>query len=109
MAAPIWATVIAVANSRRHAQGLSALGFVNPLIYYLSRTAPNKGPNVVLRDVVNGNSDIAFRVVSAQGRSEQHTLAGYCAKSEWDPITGLGVPHVTNLTDALLRYPAAFH
>jgi len=109
MAAPIWATVIAIANALRQANGQAVLGFVNPLIYYLGRTAPDKGPNAVLRDIANGNSDIEFRVVSAQGRVDHHTLAGYCAKSQWDPITGLGVPHVKNLTDALLSYPASFH
>jgi kumamolisin len=108
MAAPIWATVIAVANARRQEKGLSSLGFANPLIYYLGRTSPDTGENAVLRDISNGNSDIEFRVVSGQGRADHHTLAGYQAKSQWDPITGLGVPHVRNLTDALLGYPANF-
>ena len=108
MAAPIWATVIAVANARRQEKGLAPLGFANPLIYYLGRTSPDTGENAVLRDITNGHSDIEFRVVSGQGRSDQHTLAGYQAKSQWDPITGLGVPHVRNLTDALLGYPANF-
>ncbi|HYQ27211.1 MAG TPA: hypothetical protein VER04_08325, partial [Polyangiaceae bacterium] len=105
---PIWATVIAVANARRQEKGLAPLGFANPLIYYLGRTSPDTGENAVLRDITNGHSDIEFRVVSGQGRSDQHTLAGYQAKSQWDPITGLGVPHVRNLTDALLGYPANF-
>jgi len=108
MGAPIWAAIIAVANERRSLQTQPPLGFANPLIYYLGRTSPDKGQYAVLRDIASGNSDIQFRVVSAQGRSEHHTLAGYCAKSQWDPITGLGVPHVQNLTDALLRYPASF-
>ena len=108
MAAPIWATVIAIANARRLAQGQAPLGFVNPLIYYLSRTSPDRGKHAVLRDITNGHSDIEFRVVSGEGRSNHHTLAGYQAKSQWDPLTGLGVPHVKNLTDALLDYPANF-
>jgi kumamolisin len=108
MAAPIWATIIAIANERRQANGQPALGFVNPLIYYVGRTSPDMGEHAVLRDITSGNSDIAFRVVSGQGRSEHHTLAGYRAKPQWDPVTGLGVPHVKNLTEALLRYPANF-
>jgi len=109
MAAPIWAAIIAISNARRHAAGAGPrLGFVNPLLYYIGRTLPDAGPHAVLRDIANGNSDIEFRVVSAQGRSDAHTLAGYCAKSQWDPITGLGVPHVQNLSDAFLRYPAHF-
>ena len=108
MAAPIWAAVIAIANARRQAGNQPPLGFVNPLIYYIGRTSPDEGPHAVLRDIANGHSDIEFRVVSAQGRSDAHTLAGYCAKSQWDPITGLGVPDVKNLADAFLRYPAHF-
>ncbi len=108
MAAPIWAAIIAIANSRRRDNQQPVLGFVNPLIYYLGRTSPDTGEHAVLRDITNGNSDIEFRVVSGQGRSDHHTLAGYRAKSQWDPVTGLGVPHVKNLTDALLGYPANF-
>ena len=108
MAAPIWATIIAIANARRQADGQSPVGFVNPLIYYLGATLPDTGEHAALRGISNGNSDIEFRVVSGQGRSDHHTLAGYCAKSQWDPVTGLGVPHVKNLTDALLSYPANF-
>ncbi|HYQ02876.1 MAG TPA: S53 family peptidase [Polyangiaceae bacterium] len=107
MAAPIWAAIIALANARRHQQGLAPLGFLNPLLYYIARTLPG-GKQAALRDVSSGNSDIQFRVVSAQGRADQHTLAGYCAKPQWDPITGLGVPNVLKLTEALLNYPANF-
>jgi len=108
MAAPIWATIIAIANARRQANGQPPVGFVNPLIYYLGRTSPDTGKHAVLRDITTGNSDIEFRVVSGQGRSDHHTLAGYRAKSQWDPVTGLGVPDVKNLTEALLGYPANF-
>lgn len=107
MAAPIWASIIALANTRRQAEGLAPLGFLNPLLYYIARTLPG-GKQAALRDISHGNSDIAFRVVSAQGRADQHTLAGYCAKPLWDPITGLGVPNVLKLTEALLSYPANF-
>jgi kumamolisin len=108
MAAPIWAAIIAIANARRKANGQPALGFINPLLYYVGRTLPDAGAYAVLRDITSGDSDIEFRVVSGQGRADHHTLAGYRAKSQWDPVTGLGVPHVKNLTDALLAYPARF-
>lgn len=107
MAAPIWAAIIAVANARRNEQGLAPLGFINPLLYYVAQVLPG-GKQGPLRDISSGNSDIAFRVVSAQGRADQHTLAGYCAKPQWDPITGLGVPNVVKLSEALLNYPANF-
>jgi len=109
MAAPIWATIIAIANTRRQARGQPVVGFVNPLLYYLGRTSPDSGPYAVLRDITSGNSDIEFRVVSAQGRADHHTLAGYRAKTQWDPVTGLGVPDVKNLVEALSRYPASFN
>ena len=108
MAAPIWATIIAIANSRRKANQQPPVGFINPLLYYLGGTLPDTGKFAALRGIAYGNSDIEFRVVSGQGRSEHHTLAGYRAKSQWDPVTGLGVPQVKNLTDALLGYPANF-
>jgi kumamolisin len=108
MAAPIWATIIAIANARRQANGQPPVGFINPLLYYLGRVLPDGGEHAALRGINNGCSDIEFRVVSGQGRVDQHTLAGYRAKPEWDPVTGLGVPHVKNLTEALLGYPANF-
>ena len=108
MGAPIWATIIAIANSRRQESGQPPVGFANPLFYYLGQTLPDGGPHAALRGITNGNSDIEFRVVSGQGRSDSHTLAGYRAKSQWDPVTGLGVPQVKNLTEALLGYPASF-
>jgi len=108
MAAPIWSAVIAIANARRQETQQSPVGFVNPLMYYLGRTSPDRGEHAVLRNISSGSSDIEFRVVSGQGRTDHHTLAGYRATSRWDPVTGLGVPHVKNLTEALLSYPANF-
>ncbi|HEY0467713.1 MAG TPA: S53 family peptidase [Polyangiaceae bacterium] len=107
MAAPIWAAIIAIANAHRYDNGKQPpLGFANPLFYYLGSTSPDSGKYAVLRGINNGNSDIEFRVVSGQGRVDHHTLAGYRAKSQWDPVTGLGVPDVKNLIEALLGFPA---
>jgi len=106
MAAPIWATIIAIANAHRKAHEQPLLGFANPLFYYLGATSPDSGKYAVLRGINNGNSDIEFRVVSGQGRVDHHTLAGYRARSQWDPVTGLGVPDVKNLIEELLGFPA---
>lgn len=105
MAAPIWSSILAGVNQRRAAQGRPRIGFVNPPLYYLGRTRPLLGPNVVFRQIQSGNSDIDFRVLNGDGQVSRHTLAGYRAKAEWDPVTGLGVPNVAVLADALTEYP----
>lgn len=105
MAAPIWASIVALANAERVAARQPQLGFVNPVLYYLGQTRPMSGKYAVLRKIKSGTSDIEFRVVSGEGRSERFTLAGYRAQSQWDPVTGLGVPNVNNLLQALLEYP----
>jgi kumamolisin len=105
MAAPIWASVIAIVNERRGRAGQPALGFVNPALYYLGATRPVSGEYAVLRQVVDGNSDIEFRVVNGEGDIQRYVLAGYRSRSEWDPVTGLGVPNVKRLADALTEYP----
>ena len=106
MAAPIWASIVAAANSARRAKRRPALGFANPVLYYLGPTEPPSGPTAVLRKISSGTSDIEFRVVTGQGHSDRYTLPGYRAASQWDPVTGLGVPNVANLTRVLLEYPA---
>ena len=106
MAAPIWASIVAAANSARKAAKRPALGFANPVLYYLGQTEPPSGDTAVLRKISSGTSDIEFRVVTGQGHSDRYTLPGYRAASQWDPVTGLGVPNVANLTRVLLTYPA---
>jgi kumamolisin len=105
MAAPIWASVIAIVNEQRARAGRPALGFVNPVLYHLGATRPVSGEYAVLRQVVDGNSDIEFRVVNGEGDIQRHVLAGYRSRSEWDPVTGLGVPNVKRLADSLTEYP----
>jgi hypothetical protein len=105
MAAPIWASVIAIVNEQRGRAGQPVLGFVNPALYYLGATRPVSGEYAVLRQVVDGNSDIEFRVVNGEGDIQRYVLAGYRSRSEWDPVTGLGVPNVKRLADALTEYP----
>jgi len=92
-------------NEQRASAGQPALGFVNPALYYLGATRPVSGEYAVLRQVVDGNSDIEFRVVNGEGDIQRHVLAGYRSRSEWDPVTGLGVPNVKRLADSLTEYP----
>lgn len=105
MAAPIWACALAACNERREIAGKPRVGFVNAALYYLGSTRPTSGRNAVLRQIKNGSSDIEFRVVTGHGLTDHHVLAGYQAQSQWDPVTGLGVPNVANLAKALLQYP----
>ncbi|HEY0323893.1 MAG TPA: S53 family serine peptidase [Pyrinomonadaceae bacterium] len=92
VAAPIWAAIIALANQARRSSGLSRLGFINPLLYKLhdARPAP-------FRSITAGAADVAMMVVNAHGRAVIYHLPGYESLPGWDPVTGLGVPHVANL------------
>jgi kumamolisin len=92
VAAPIWAAIIALANGARRAAGLSRLGFVNPLLYKLRDAQP-----APFREITAGAADVAMTVVNAHGRAVTYHLPGYECRSGWDPVTGLGVPHVANL------------
>ena len=105
MAAPIWASVVAIVNEQRGRAAQPPLGFVNPALYHLGATRPVSGEYAVLRQVVDGNSDIEFRVVNGEGDIQRYVLAGYRSRSEWDPVTGLGVPNVKRLADSLTEYP----
>ncbi len=67
MAAPIWASIVALANAERVAARQPQLGFVNPVLYYLGQTRPMSGKYAVLRKIKSGTSDIEFRVVSGEG------------------------------------------
>ena len=75
---PIVATAIATLNAARAAAGKSALGFVNPLLY--------------------ANAAAFTDVTAGKGN-------GYPTATGWDPVSGLGVPQVSKLRDAVLALP----
>lgn len=97
MAAPIWAATIALANQARKASGKGVLGFVNPLLYSIRKATPNP-----FRDILIGQTDVCVRVVNSHGKAVTFRLDGFTACPDWDPVTGLGVPHVTNLMQHLV-------
>lgn len=97
IAAPIWAAIIARANQARMAAGKGTIGFVNPLLYAIRKAVPSP-----FRDVALGQTDVCVRVVNAHGKAVTHRLEGYSACADWDPVTGLGVPHVANLIQHLV-------
>jgi kumamolisin len=91
VAAPIWAAIIARANQAWRAVGLSRLGFVNPLLYSLCDADPSP-----FRPVTEGSADVNMTVVNVHGRAVTYRLPGYECRIGWDPVTGLGVPNVSN-------------
>ena len=74
--APVWAAFCALLNEARVTIGKSSLPFLNPLIYPLMGTA-------------------SFRDVTAGSNGEFKAGSGY------DQVTGIGVPNIKNLMQAL--------
>jgi kumamolisin len=74
--APIWAGFNALINEARIKAGKPALPFLNPLLYPLGGTS-------AFRDIKQGNNGL------------------FDAREGFDLVTGLGVPHIKNLIDAL--------
>ena len=87
-ATPLWAALIALADqySGRH------LGFVNPAIYRIGRSASY---HQAFHDITTGNSTLTF---------PQGTITGYAASPGWDPVTGWGSPNAQALIPLLARY-----
>jgi len=96
MAAPIWASIIALTNEARRAAGRGRVGFVNPALYALRKATP-----APFRDITIGQTDVCVRVVNSAGKAVVQRIDGYSAAQDWDPVTGLGVPHVKNLIEHL--------
>lgn len=87
-AAPLWAAVIALAGqySGRH------LGFVNPAVYQIARSARY---HQAFHDVTTGTNTVEFAT---------QTITGYQAAPGWDPVTGWGSPNAQALVPLLARY-----
>jgi subtilase family serine protease len=86
-AAPLWAAVIALADqyAGRH------LGFVNPTLYRIGRSAYHQA----FHDVTTGSNTVKFGT---------QTITGYGAAPGWDPVTGWGSPNAQALVPLLARY-----
>jgi subtilase family serine protease len=86
-AAPLWAAVIALADQEadRH------LGFVNPALYQIGRSAHY---HQAFQDVTTGTNNVTFST---------QTITGYQAAPGWDPVTGLGSPNAQVLVPLLAR------
>jgi subtilase family serine protease len=90
-AGPFWAALIALADqdAGRH------LGFVNPAIYRIGRSA---GYHQAFHDITTGNNTV---------RSSVQTVIGYQAAPGWDPVTGWGSPDAQVLIPLLVRYASS--
>jgi subtilase family serine protease len=86
--APLWAGLIALADqyAGRH------LGFVNPAIYRIGRSASY---HEAFHDITTGNNTPTF---------PGHTINGYTATPGWDPVTGWGSPNAQALIPLLARH-----
>jgi subtilase family serine protease len=87
--APIWAGIIALADQSagRH------LGFVNPMIYRIARSARY---HQAFHDITAGAVNTA--------RFPHGTIGGYRAAPGWDPVTGWGSPNAQVLVPLLAHY-----
>ena len=84
-AAPMWAGYLALVNQQALANGHSALGFINPLIYQI---AAGTGYSSAFHDIKSGSN-------------------GFPATVGYDLATGLGSPNGVGLINALAPAPGA--
>jgi subtilase family serine protease len=87
-AAPLWAALIALADQYAG----RPLGFVNPAVYRIGRSASY---HQAFHDVTTGNNTEKF---------PRQTITGYQAAPGWDPVTGWGSPNAQALIPLLARY-----
>jgi len=86
--APTWAGIIALADQYAGRN----LGFVNPAIYLIARSASY---HQAFHDITVGNNTASF---------PPETITGYQAAPGWDPVTGWGSPDAQVLVPLLARY-----
>jgi hypothetical protein len=70
------------------------LGFVNPALYRIARSADY---HRAFHDITAGNNTATWPPT---------TITGYRAAPGWDPVTGLGSPDAQVLVPLLARYAA---
>jgi subtilase family serine protease len=86
VAAPLWAAVIALADQYAGRD----LGFVNPALYRIGRSAHHQA----FHDVTTGTNTVTINT---------QTITGYHAAPGWDPVTGWGSPNAQVLVPLLAR------
>jgi tripeptidyl-peptidase-1 len=91
-AAPVFASLISLANSIRFSNGKPKLGFLNPLLY--SSVLADS-----FRDITVGNNRCCL---SSQWCCE----SGFDTAVGWDPVTGLGSLDFKTFLSAIADYPS---
>ena len=86
--APAWAGIAAMADQYARRQ----LGFINPAIYEIGRSAQY---HRAFHDVTKGDNTVQVGSV---------TVKGFDAGAAWDPMTGWGSPNAQVLIPLLARY-----
>jgi subtilase family serine protease len=115
LATPTFAGVLALVNERRFSQGLSAVGFVNPALYGLQVGAA--GSNTPIVDVNAPSEPIGVLVFypgfsfygfatldsypTSNGNIVENVDSSLRSAPGYDNVTGLGVPWVPALLQAL--------
>lgn len=107
-ASPIWAAIIGLMNQRLAAEGLPAIGQPHDLFY----AAASDRHADAFRPITVGRSDVELKALLPDNRTRPYVLPGFQARTvqtystptpaeQWNPATGLGVPRVSNLIDAV--------
>jgi subtilase family serine protease len=94
--APFFAAIVTMLNDRLLEEGLAPVGFLNPLLYYLSEERPE-----VFHDITMGYN--ACRVGQRMGVTPLDCNDQYfTAVAGWDPVTGLGSVDFELLAEAVV-------
>ncbi len=90
LAAPLWAGLMALANEQAASRGLPPVGFVNPALYAIAKSASYHS---------------CFHDITTGSNTNSTSPTKYRAVSGYDLCTGLGTPNGDNLIPALLAPP----
>ncbi|KAG5983941.1 hypothetical protein E4U55_006648 [Claviceps digitariae] len=94
--APLFASMIALINDDRLKRKKPALGFLNPWLYKVSRSA--------FTDITVGRSEGCKGYSFSGAQAPLVPQAGWDAVEGWDPVTGLGTPRFERLHElAMLK------
>jgi subtilase family serine protease len=94
-AAPVWASLFALADASSNCRG-TLIGFANPTLYSLAGQAQT----TYFNDIVNGNNDFT---------PDGNTSGLYAAAIGYDMATGLGTPKASALVPALCQQAVHVH
>jgi hypothetical protein len=90
ISAPLWAGLMALINQQAAANAQPPVGFLNPTLYTLARSAAY---STAFHDITKGNN------------TNDVSLDRYFATAGYDLCTGWGTPNGTNFINALLNLP----